>query len=276
MKLRALAASVLIASLAFCPSALSFADTVEAKAQAASDSTMSLQKGSVLSLSKAKNGLVKKGSTRYFYKNGKMVKKAWKTVKGARYYFQKNGKAATGSCKIGSKYYVFKTDGKLAKGSKTRVVTIKKVKYQVTKAGVAKSGWNTGKTNYFKKNGAMFTNGVQKIGSASYCFNSKGALIKGDGVRKISTYDYAFLCANANGVYDAARTSKLNAYASYEKECSALIPLLGTPTSVRIDKGCNRINGEDVDDATYTFRNYKLVTFKSATGKEYFCNLEQA
>lgn len=274
MKLRALTTLVLVTSLAFCPSALSFASTVESKAQVASSNTASLQKESVASLSAVRDGLVKKGSTRYFYKNGKMVKKAWKTVKGARYYFQKNGKAATGSCKIGSRYYVFKADGKLAKGSKTRVVTIKKIKYQVTKAGVAKSGWNASKTNYFKKNGSMFANGVQKIGSASYCFNSKGALIKGDGVRKVGSFDYKFLCANANGVYDAARTNTLNAYASYEKECSALIPLLGTPASVRISKGCNAVNGEDVDDVTYTFKNYRLTTFKSATGKEYFSALD--
>lgn len=82
-----------------------------------------------------KNGLVKKGKNYYYYKKGKMVKNAWKTVKTTvngktvkyRYYFGKNGKAyrATTSynCtynvvikKVNGKKYGFDTKGRLAAG----------------------------------------------------------------------------------------------------------------------------------------------------------------
>ena len=272
-----IASMFLAGALAFSSPAVSFADVAKEDSSSSTSKVISLQQdGSSIALAKkaSKNGLVKKGSSYYFYKNGKMVKRTWKTVKGAKYYFQKNGKAAVGSCKIGGKYYVFKTNGKLAKGSKTRVVTIKKVKYQVTKKGVAKSGWNSKKTNYFLKTGAVFKNGTKKIGSSTYAFDPNGMLIKGDGVKKINSFDYKFLCANSSGIYDAARTKLLNSYATYEKDCTDLIALLGSPLSVRVDKGCNSINNEPADDAIYTYKNFKLHTFKLANGRNYFMYLE--
>lgn len=276
MKMRGILASMLSLSLVLGPAGAAFASESSSGSAATTPAkAITLQKTSAkVSLTKVKNGLVKKGSYRYYYKNGKMVKKAWKTIKGARYYFQKNGRAAVGSCKISGKYYIFNATGKLAKGKKTRVVTIKKVKYQVTKAGRAKSGWNTAKTSYFKTNGAIVTNGTKKIGSKTYAFNPNGVLIKGDGVKKVSNYDCQFLCASSTGVYDAARTKLLNQYASYSKECSALISLLGTPVSKKVDPACITFDNQPADNVTYVYPKFKLQTFKIPSGKEYFSVLE--
>lgn len=38
-----------------------------------------------------KNGLVEENGKYYFYKDGKKLKKVWKTVNGKKYYFKKNG-----------------------------------------------------------------------------------------------------------------------------------------------------------------------------------------
>ena len=40
-----------------------------------------------------KNGLVEENGKYYFYKDGKKLKKVWKTVNGKKYYFKKNGQA---------------------------------------------------------------------------------------------------------------------------------------------------------------------------------------
>lgn len=274
MKLHAIAAPILAASLALGAPAVALADVSPAQAATPSSQVIALQKsGSTVSLAAAKNGLVKKGSNYYFYQNGKMVKKAWKTYKKAKYYFQKNGKAAIGSCKVGSKYYIFDKKGKLAKGSKTRVVTVKNVKYQVTKAGVAKSGWNAKKTNYFQKSGAIFTNGTKKIGSKTYCFGSKGALIKGDGLKQVSKNKFEFLCASNAGVYDAARTGLLKSYCVENKECSGLLSLLGAPISRQVNTGCHFLDGALVDDVTYKFPNFTLATYIATDGTERFYDL---
>lgn len=37
-----------------------------------------------------KNGLVEENGKYYFYKDGKKLKKVWKTVNGKKYYFKKN------------------------------------------------------------------------------------------------------------------------------------------------------------------------------------------
>jgi hypothetical protein len=82
------------------------------------------------------NGKTYKAAYDYtFYENGKMVKKAWKTVKTAKetskYYFGKNGKAIRADfseysfdkslhyvkTKIGGKYYAFGVDGKMLTGT---------------------------------------------------------------------------------------------------------------------------------------------------------------
>ncbi len=286
MKPRIITSVLLAASLVASCGSLAFAEDAQAQTAQATQVAQAAESGaeasslqsssSTMSLfASSKNGLVKKGSSYYFYKNGKKVKSCWKKVKGYKYYFQKNGKAATGSVKIKGTYYVFKANGKLAKGTKTRVVTIKKVKYQVTKAGKAKSGWNAKKTRYYKTNGALFTNGKKKIGSKTYCFKTSGALIKGDGIKKISTINYSFLCANSKGIYDSARTKKLNAYASEGTKCQGLISLLGTPSKQVTLSSCYSVGGEEcVPSIERTYKNFKLVTYKTSNGEEYFGYLE--
>lgn len=74
-----------------------------------------------------KNGLVKKGSNYYYYKNGKLLKNAWKTIGKNRYYFGKTGaaykaKATPGMTyninlkKIKGKYYGFDSKARMVKG----------------------------------------------------------------------------------------------------------------------------------------------------------------
>ena len=59
-------------------------------------------------------GWARKGTDRYYYKDGKMVKWSWITVNGVKTYLLKqNGVMATGIEKVGDKYYSFGSDGKL-------------------------------------------------------------------------------------------------------------------------------------------------------------------
>ncbi len=57
-------------------------------------------------------GWTKKGSDRYYYKNGEMKKNCWLTVHGKRKYFlQADGKLAVGKVKINDRIYVFNENG---------------------------------------------------------------------------------------------------------------------------------------------------------------------
>lgn len=277
MKARFFASSLIAMSLAIGTPALSFADVAKSEETSQVSSFATLQSDEAAELSAAtKEGLVKKGSSYYFYKDGKAVKNAWKTVGKNKYFFKSDGKAATKSFKIGKKYFVFDKDGKLCKGKKVRIVTVKGVKYQVAANGCAKPGWNSSKTSYFDKDGSLFKNGTKKIGTKTYCFNYKGSLIKGDGIKKKNSYDYLFLCASSKGVYDPVRTKKLNSYCKYEKKCAPLFDLLGTPKSKRVTKGCNYIDGEMVDDVVRTYKNFKVCTFRKPDGTEYFMFIDKA
>lgn len=97
-----------------------------------------------------KEGLVysKTEGKYYFYKNGKKVKKAWKTVDGNRYYFSKNGDACAAEkipginyniCvkKIDGKFYGFDNKGRMVKGLYCTME--RKLHYFSTKTGVYSS-----------------------------------------------------------------------------------------------------------------------------------------
>ncbi len=62
------------------------------------------------------SGWTKKDGKRYCYKNGKMLKSCWLTVKGERTYFlKKDGSAAVGKTTISGTEYEFDENGKLVK-----------------------------------------------------------------------------------------------------------------------------------------------------------------
>lgn len=184
----------------------------------------------------AKRGLVKSGNDYYFYENdGTKLKNAWKTVKGKRYYFRSNGKAAVGPCKVKGKAYVFGSNGALKTGKSTHVVTVAGVKYRVAKNGRAKPGFDASKTNLYLESGEL---------ACAPC------LYKGD----------LFWCSS-EGVYNAAETDKLRAAATKDADGAALIKLLGAPNDTQRAVSCAFHNGEEGDDAIYTYKHLKVYTF---------------
>ena len=107
-RIKALLAAFAAAAILACSTASAYADkvkTVDGLLYRYSDSGES--KG-------VYTGWVKKGADRYYYKNGKMLKSCWLTVKGKKtYYLRKNGKMAVGTIKTGGKYYAFDEKGRL-------------------------------------------------------------------------------------------------------------------------------------------------------------------
>lgn len=202
--------------------------------------------------SSKKNGLIKSGKARYYYRNGKAVTSRWVTVKGTKYYFGSNGKAATGSVRIKGKQYVFSMAGKLLTGSKTRVVKVGNEKYRVTKQGVAKPGRDSGKRY----------------------FNAKGKMVTGPTV--ISDKLCAF---KANGAYDAAKTRQLRAAAKMDCDATPLIALLGKPQKEEYVVSCDFHLTEDGDllpgkGGILTYPDLTIYTFKTEDGAVYYRGAE--
>ena len=130
-----------------------------------------------------KNGLVQENGKYYFYKNGKMQKNFWKTVEGKKYYFKANGQAATGSCKIKKKYYIFNEEGVFKKYKSEQPLTVGNNVYFVSKKGLAAPGWHVykGKLYYTWKSGLCVKS--QKVDGItftedSYAKNNENARLK--------------------------------------------------------------------------------------------------
>lgn len=192
-----------------------------------------------------RKGLVKRnGSLHCYDSKGRMVTSKWVTVKGKRYYFTSTGKAAcNGSVKIKGVYYVFNKGGALQKGKGTRVVKIGSVKYQVSKAGKAKSGWNAKKTMCFKKNGAMCT-GIELLSEKLTAFSS-------------------------SGVYNASLTAQLRAAAGNIFDAQTLVALMGKPKSTITEASCAGTDGPDgqfydFEDVTIKVYKYAHVSIQTA------------
>lgn len=195
------------------------------------------------------SGLVKKKGKRYFVQNGKTLKSQWMTWKGATYYFKGNGVAATGPAKVKGKRYMFSAIGKLFKGSKTRIVSYKGSKYQVSKDGRAKSGWDKAKKHRFAKDGKMYT-GDCIIGGKFYAFSAKG-------------------------LYNKERTSQLQGLARLDSDAAPLLAMLGKPKKSFYEISCNVLydaNGKPLNglDGILKYANFTVYTFKGDNGIEYF------
>lgn len=98
-----------------------------------------------------KNGFYLEGKGKLcYYKNGKKIKRTWKTVKGKRYYFGQSGYACIGPCKVGSNLYLFKVTGALYTKKKAGFVSVQGNTYYVNKEGKQKTGWfSVGKYMYY-------------------------------------------------------------------------------------------------------------------------------
>lgn len=178
------------------------------------------------------------------YENGKLVKKAWRVIEQKKYYFKADGAAATLSCKIGSKYYIFDKNGQLFQPAGKKVVTIDKVKYQVNPQGTAAKGWTKDRKYYFDKTGKRLT-GIQVIKGKFYAFGS-------------------------SGVYSKSKTKKLQKAAKYEKDISALKKLIGNPQKKKYYSSCYG----DGKDGVWTYKNFKVYTFKPKRGTEIYMGVE--
>ena len=187
-----------------------------------------------------------KGGKYYCYVNGKKVKKQWKTIKGKQYYFQKDGSAATLSCKVGGKYYVFNKKGQLlTSGSATKkVVKIGKVRYQVNKKGIAVKGWSKDKKYYFDKTGKCYT-----------------------GTRAINEKFYVFA---TSGMKDEVKTKALQKVAKYEKDFAPVKAIIGEPITSEYMKGCYG----DGMDGMLEYKNFTVYTYKDTEGNEIFMGVE--
>ena len=197
----------------------------------------------------SKNGLVKSGRYYYYYKFGQKVTNSFVTTSKAKYYFAANGRAATGPCKVKGTWYVFGPTGKLLTGSKTRIATVEGQKYQVTKSGTAKAGYNAQGTRLYLENGRMATG--------------------------LSYYKGAIYCFDGNGQYLPADTQKLRAAAQKGREAADLLALLGKPLRTSTYTGClfvldesgNEVYGKDL---LYKYRNATVNLLKGDNGKTYF------
>ena len=199
-----------------------------------------------------KQGLYKKKGHWYFAKNGKNVKKTWKTVKGKTYYFKANGQAATGPYKAkrgkGAKtWWVFNAKGVLLKGKATRVVKVAGVKYRVAKSGKAKPGWESERTRYF------LTNGELACGTR---------LVKGK-----------LMCFSVKGKYDATSSEAMQLSAVNGEPATELIALLGEPTKTTTDSGtCYELPSNPTlggVDRTRSYEHLIVSTFVGDDGVEY-------
>lgn len=202
---------------------------------------------------KKSSGLVRKNGKLYFAQNGKTVKSQWMTLNGSKYYFKSNGVAATGPSKIKGKYYVFSSTGKLFDGSKARTVSYKGDKYQVTKTGAAKSGWDKRNKHRFAKNGKMFK-GDSIVGEKFYAFSSKG-------------------------IYNKSRTKQLRNLARIDTDAAPLLAKLGNPKKRTYMNSCyvmNDANGNPMNgkDGIIKYKNFTIYTFKADNGVEYYRGAE--
>lgn len=178
------------------------------------------------------------------YENGVQVTKAWRTIDEKKYYFKANGAAATLSCKIGGKYYIFNKEGQLFQPAKKSVVTVGKTKYQVNPQGTAAKGWSQDKNYYSDSTGTCIT-GIQVLKEKFYAFGSSGK-------------------------YDKTKTTKLRKAAKYEKNISALKKLIGKPKKTKYYSSCYG----DGKDGVWTYKNFTVYTFKARNGKEIFMGAE--
>ena len=131
-------------------------------------------------LAAGENGWVKKGSNTYYYQNG-VASTGWTKIEGKKYYFlKKTGQMVIGRYKIGkSMYYFDKTGAMVRKLSGAKwVVDENGRRFYNGNGKYSKKVWQTiqGKRYRFDKKGYVLT-GWNKVGSAWYYFNAKGALV---------------------------------------------------------------------------------------------------
>ena len=176
------------------------------------------------------------GCCRY-YMNGKMLKNCWREIGGKKYYFKKNGNAATLSCKVRGRYYVFNKKGQLMQPPSTKVVKIGKKKYQVNSKGMAVKGWSRNKKNYFYDTGEMVT-GIEAFKEKFYCFK-------------------------ANGTYDKKKTAALRKAAKREQPFAPVKKIIGNPKKADYVAGCFKLNGMDGKDGILKYKNFTVYTFKT-------------
>lgn len=184
---------------------------------------------------------------RYYCVGGKKVRGRWMTIKGRRYHFSSRGVAATYSRKVGGSWYVFDGKGRLLRGTSTRVVRLRGVKYRVAGSGKAKPGWARGGTRLYLKTGALAT-GTRVIGGELWAFGGGGR-------------------------YRPARTRELRAAAVRDTDPARLLELLGDPKrTVSSQRSCyHSANVESGgSDITYYFDHVLVSVYvEPGSGKQY-------
>ena len=158
-------------------------------------------------------GLVNIRGKYYYFKNGKKLTGAWKTVNGKRYYFKQTGVAATGSKRIGGTYYVFNEKGELQSSKKgNHTVKIGGATYYVSGKGKAIVGWSPDKKHRYWKNGQLLTN--------------------------VSVVGGKFFAASKKGVYNRKKTVALKLAGKRMRPAAVLYSLLGKPKAMHYSVNC--------------------------------------
>ncbi|MBQ9983772.1 MAG: hypothetical protein IJP29_04205 [Lachnospiraceae bacterium] len=130
-----------------------------------------------------------------YYKEGKLQKKRWLTIKKKKYYVDKKGYRVTGFYDVNNYTYYFNNKGVL---QKNQWFTLEKETYYVNADGIVlKSQWlyYKGKLVYVTEDGSMAQNEIVKIGSKQYYFNANGKRSKG-----FKKYKGKYYYANSSGV----------------------------------------------------------------------------
>jgi glucan-binding YG repeat protein len=204
---------------------------------------------------KKRTGLKKVKGSWYYYRSGKKVKNSWRKVKGHWYFLKKSGKAAVGPCKVTKSHKsikkgtwcVFGAKAHLLSGKKTRVVSVRGVKYRVAKSGAASAGWSADHTMLYLKTGELAT-GVRLIGDKLYAFSSAG-------------------------VYNGDLTEELRAAAVEEQDASGLLELLGKPSkTISGIANCSNIPGEAI---VYRYAHIEVSVVKSSDGVRYLLSVSK-
>ena len=186
------------------------------------------------------SGLKEIDGNLYFFKNGKPLKNAWKTVSGSRYYFKKDGTAArAGSVKVKGTYYVFDDEGRLANSAKKglRIVKAGGERYRVDENGRAVSGFSEDGWRYYFKDGRWLRGTVVEKGT--------------------------FYAASKKGTYNGGMTIMLRKASKKGASAVELYNLLGAPESVAYSNNCE---GKGYD-GLWTYKNFIVTTIRPKGAK---------
>lgn len=170
----------------------------------------------------------------------------WVDYDGYTYHFSKEGTADTGAHKLSRNgnraYYIFDSTGHLSVAQHIHYTCVDGKTYLVDEDGRAVHGVYNGK--FYISDGTTGT-GIQVLKGKFYALTDTGSL-------------------------NEELSNKLNAAAVQGSDASTLLLLLGEPKHVKETASCLNYGGNEGEDIVYSYKNFKVQTFKSTATGEVF------